>query len=634
MDKRYFYGVRLMAIEGLVKCATEDCDWIGMIHLQKIFHELFCMPNSVVMRPNDFSDRTLYFLQCTIPRSLGRVKDSTGETPAQVKRFFLEKLKFNDNSENEFSDNHYMSTLLCGLAESLSDGKGIDSYDDDIERDKFRKDAINEIERYRRIDEWISSFQNIYSITALDCLLKLGQGKVMQPVLQEFLQYTRVGNGDNLRLKAFECLVELGMLRNNFVFKYLVFSLAVDQSAYFRSKAYHILGRGLARIAMGEKKAEPNIQSMDGLVIEQEGSTDARQTELARRQTVSGAIDGLKEDLGKISPLKDVIWTAVSSPTLNLAEINNFLELCGYLYEEEDKLEISLKYPRYWQAKHVGKAVVAFSRTNKVRTKKAKSWVPRKELPAAAVPPPPPPITKIKLGIPQIKAEPSQPPTPTISLKPTKPPKIVPSAPPAPVPSKIKIEPTPAKVVPPAPKAAAAVPAQPIVPSTPAPLPIPAARAPSTITATPAATRPSRLVVLKIRRDRLGRWPTGARGPKPAALQQSNGNSVHLHGHAANSRPSTPSISLKSGKAMSPPPRPTSSGGPPAKKQKIAQPAPVKARTSMSASPAPTVPKKRKNSNASVSATAVEPPAKRVLKLKLTSSSMAKFPAGTGSSTQ
>ena len=634
MDKRYFYGVRLMAIEGLVKCATEDCDWIGMIHLQKIFHELFCMPNSVVMRPNDFSDRTLYFLQCTIPRSLGRVKDSTGETPSQVKRFFLEKLKFNDNSENEFSDNHYMATLLRGLAEALSDGKGIDSYDEDIERDKFRKDAINEIERYRRIDEWISSFQNIYSITALDCLLKLGQGKVMQPVLQEFLQYTRVGNGDNLRLKAFECLVELGMLRNNFVFKYLVFSLAVDQSAYFRSKAYHILGRGLARIAMGEKKPDPNIQAMDGLVIEQEGSTDARQTELARRQTVQGAIDGLKEDLGKISPLKDVIWTAVSSPTLNLAEINNFLELCSYLYEEEDKLEISLKYPRYWQAKHISKAVVAFSRTNKVRTKKTKPLVLRKELPAAAVPPPPPPVTKIKLGIPQIKAEPSQPPTPTISLKPTKPPKAVPSAPPAPIPPKTKIEPTSAKVVTPAPNAAAAVPAQTIVPSTPAPLPAPAPRAPSTGPATPVVTRPSRLVVLKIRRDRLGRWPTGARGPKPAALQQSNGNSLHVNGHAANSRPSTPSISLKPGKAMSPPPRPTSSGGPPAKKQKISQPAPVKARTTMPASPAPTVPKKRKNSNASVSATAVEPPAKRVLKLKLTSSSMAKFPAGTGSSMQ
>jgi len=632
MDKRYFYGVRLMAIEGLVKCATEDCDWIGMIHLQKIFHELFCMSNSVMMRPNDFSDRTLYFLQCTIPKSLGRVKDSTGETPAQVKRFFLEKLKFNDNSENEFSDNHYMATLLCGLAEALSDGKGIDSYDDDIERDKFRKDAVNEIERYRRIDEWISSFQNIYSITALDCLLKLGTGKVVQPVLQEFLQYTRVGNGDNLRLKAFECLVELGMLRNNFVFKYLVFSLAVDQSAYFRSKAYHILGRGLARIAMGEKKADPNIQAMDGLVIEQEGSTDARQTELARRQTVQGAIDGLKEDLGKISTLKDVIWTAVSSPTLNLAEINNFLELCSYLYEEEDKLEISLRYPRYWQVKHVGKAVVAFSRTNRVRTKTIKPLVLRKEslmaTPAAA---PPAPVTRIKLGISQIKAEASQPPTPTISLKPAKVPKATPSqAPPPSLPSKPKIDLAQADNHP-APPVAAAVPAQLVVSSKPTPSPAPATRAPSGVPTPPVVTRQSRLVVLKISRDRLGRWPTGAKGPKPAAPQQSNGNSVHVNGHAASSRPSMPSLSLKPGKAMSPPPRPASSSGPPAKKQKISQPAPVKARTSTSASPAPTVPKKRKNSNASSQAASVEPPAKRpVLKLKLKSSTMAMFPSGTG----
>lgn len=105
MDQRYFHGVRTMAAEGLTKCATEDCDWIGLFHLQKIFQELFCLPNSTMMRPNDFSDRAMYFLQCTIPKAIGKIKDSMGEAPVQVKRFFLDKLKFNDNSENEVSMN-------------------------------------------------------------------------------------------------------------------------------------------------------------------------------------------------------------------------------------------------------------------------------------------------------------------------------------------------------------------------------------------------------------------------------------------------------------------------------------------------------------------------------------------------
>jgi len=101
MDKRYFHGVRTMAATGLVKCATDECDCIGLYHLEKIFHELFCFTNSNMMRPNDFSERAAYFLQCVIPRAIGKIKDNAGEAPARVKRFFLDKLKFNDNSENE-----------------------------------------------------------------------------------------------------------------------------------------------------------------------------------------------------------------------------------------------------------------------------------------------------------------------------------------------------------------------------------------------------------------------------------------------------------------------------------------------------------------------------------------------------
>lgn len=101
MDRRYFHGIRTMAAAGLIKCATEECDWIGMFHLEKIFQEMFCVPNSAMMRPNDFSHRPSYFLQCAIPKALGRIKDNAGEAPASIKRFFLDKLKFNDNSENE-----------------------------------------------------------------------------------------------------------------------------------------------------------------------------------------------------------------------------------------------------------------------------------------------------------------------------------------------------------------------------------------------------------------------------------------------------------------------------------------------------------------------------------------------------
>lgn len=52
-------------------------------------------------RSNDFSDQRLYRLQCVIPRAMAGIRDSAGKAPAEVKRFFLDKLKFNDNSNNQ-----------------------------------------------------------------------------------------------------------------------------------------------------------------------------------------------------------------------------------------------------------------------------------------------------------------------------------------------------------------------------------------------------------------------------------------------------------------------------------------------------------------------------------------------------
>jgi transcription initiation factor TFIID subunit 2 len=118
MDKRYFHGVRTMAAAGLTNCATEDCDWVGLFHLQKIFHELFCLQNTTMMRPNDFSDRAMYFLQCSIPRAMGKIKDTMGEAPVQVKKFFLDKLKFNDNSENEVSMNQDVQVFVLTVCYS------------------------------------------------------------------------------------------------------------------------------------------------------------------------------------------------------------------------------------------------------------------------------------------------------------------------------------------------------------------------------------------------------------------------------------------------------------------------------------------------------------------------------------
>lgn len=101
MDRRYFHGIRTAAAKALAKHAKEEVDWIGLYHLEAAFEELFCLPNSPMTRSNDFSDRALYNLQLAIPEAMAQIRDSNGKTPMRVKRFLYDKLKFNDNSNNE-----------------------------------------------------------------------------------------------------------------------------------------------------------------------------------------------------------------------------------------------------------------------------------------------------------------------------------------------------------------------------------------------------------------------------------------------------------------------------------------------------------------------------------------------------
>lgn len=101
MDRRYFHGIRVFAAQSLVKHAKEEVGWVGLHHLERAFQELFCLPNSPMTRSNDFSDRAAYNLQLAIPEAISRVRDSDGKTPMRVKRFLYDKLKFNDNSNNE-----------------------------------------------------------------------------------------------------------------------------------------------------------------------------------------------------------------------------------------------------------------------------------------------------------------------------------------------------------------------------------------------------------------------------------------------------------------------------------------------------------------------------------------------------
>jgi transcription initiation factor TFIID subunit 2 len=411
MDRRYFHGVRTAAAEALVKHAKEEINWVGLHHLEKAFQELFCFPNSPMTRSNDFSDRAAYLIQCTLPQVIAQVKKNSGKTPIQVKRFLFDKLKFNDNSNNEFSDCYYVSILIRSLSECLtSQVRRIHDDDFDVDMDdgeerRLEQDCIAEIDRYRRMDEWTPSYQNIYSRTALDCQRTMMLKNVIDIDLMHFLNYTRPGTLDLLRVNAFSNLVELDIFQYEAVLPWFMFMLSSDPSPYVRTSLYRLFGKALAAVAIGEDKQV--AQPSGGLIIERESGTEARASDLARRQTIEGAVAALRGELQGNQVFEKHMWNAITSPRLSIPELRNLLDICATVYAPADgelvySAVVKLRYPRYWRVEYKGNGICRFVTTEKVRTHAMPATPLARQLPSevqssaasspSSAPPPRPPL--------------------------------------------------------------------------------------------------------------------------------------------------------------------------------------------------------------------------------------------------
>ncbi len=265
---------------------------------------------------------------------------------------------------------------MRGLAETLASkppfpANDFDDFEDnDGDNQSFLNACLEEIDRHRRIDEWIPSYHNIVSTTALDCKRILAKAGIIQAKPGDFLQYTPDGTSDYLRLSAFSNVMALGLAKNDAILRWFLFVLGTDPSPHVRENMLRIFGKTLGALAVGEhlEAAKEQAAQLDGLVIEQESTTEARQADLARKQTVEGALSALRTEISANSVLKKELWNAIESPTLSLRQLGELLDICSWLYEPDPKMTVVLRYPRYWGCNNLGKGKILFTRTSRVRT--------------------------------------------------------------------------------------------------------------------------------------------------------------------------------------------------------------------------------------------------------------------------
>ncbi|KAI5925037.1 hypothetical protein F4810DRAFT_708843 [Camillea tinctor] len=494
LDPRYYYGLRVMAANELPRHAVQDqVNWIGLKHLQKVFQHFFCYPGTNTPRPNNFADKRQYLIQSVIPGAIARVRGEDGRCPREARSFILEQLQANNNADNVYSDQLYICKLIEALAicqvpdekkvkkhmsMSLSFGDGEDEEMEEVgdpEPEEFRDMALEEIERYRRMDEYSPSYQNCFTVAALDALCRLMKAKVIPKDPLTFIQYLQDRTSDVVRIKACEALVDLDLLTNSAFLRFFLSLLGTDPSPYVRDRLFKALCRGLASIAIGENtdlsKQTPEKPAEDGLIVEQDNATiEAKQKAKARKEDLAAALAALKEQTTDDENLQKALWNTLNSPVLTVAERINMLELCSILIEEEQMLEVKFKYPTYWTVRRgervPGRFLVTFKRHFRVRSRK------KYAMPSSSPIRPEPPKRTITLNVNKNGSFSSSKPI----LVPSQPSPQTSTAPPKPTPSKPSIsKPLPSKPLPPKPTSSKPTPSKPpATVSTPKPTPKPA----------------------------------------------------------------------------------------------------------------------------------------------------------------
>lgn len=373
-DNRYYYGIRTMAANALTGHADPANKFRGMHHLIRVFKKSFCYPDTTTPRPNNFSNKKEYYVQKVIPMALAKIRGGNAFCPREARQLILDQLIFNNNEENPYSDQIYIAKLLEALATSLvrvsTNTPGQAAPDPEL-RD-FVDQAMEQIQRYENMDEWIGTHDNIWVVAALDAKLKLMKSGLINLDAKCFAQYTLPQNNHTVQLKAFEALIELGYLLRPSVMKLIITELSTNRSPYVRDQLFKLLTRGLAAIAFGEmdvqrdsdakplpadggSEGDKDVLMMDedddgGLIVEQSDDViKRRQDKIARQKDITTAIKALKDVLQEDEDLQRELWKALDSQTIGLVEKRNLLELCATLFPEEDEMMVTMKYPARWK---------------------------------------------------------------------------------------------------------------------------------------------------------------------------------------------------------------------------------------------------------------------------------------------
>ncbi|KAF9245714.1 hypothetical protein BU15DRAFT_85416 [Melanogaster broomeanus] len=314
----YYYRIRCEAATALVNCAIRRLEFLGLFHLFKLFLRYCYDPEDVtqdlfthtyVPKPNDFSDLAEYFVRKALVHAISQVRFENGKTPAVVRQFLIDQLRYNDNTANSYSDAFYICTLISTVAcatvstappergELLKEEVQAEHNAEDV---SLMKQAVDEITRYRSMDRLIPSPHNVVTTAALE-------------VSPSSLNARKLHASPDCRFD--------GLFMSRWyapaIMRYVLAVMANDSSRLVRRHVARCACQSLALlVSMGEMKNA--LKDSESLLIEEDGSIPPQAKE-TKKSEVDMMIKILRKDreIGKNEVLREFLMPIALAPDVD-----------------------------------------------------------------------------------------------------------------------------------------------------------------------------------------------------------------------------------------------------------------------------------------------------------------------------
>ncbi|VDN90247.1 unnamed protein product [Brugia pahangi] len=150
--------------------------WLGPPALMILFKKFFgCKSAPHIPKPNNFvatsANLQLYFLMHAIPQALARLRSSSNNALSEVHHFLIGLIKYNDNTVNRYSDDHYRASLINSLAATLVPAENRDIINmSPLSLNTEMKELLSEFTLALNMDTLKPSFGRVIGITALQAI--------------------------------------------------------------------------------------------------------------------------------------------------------------------------------------------------------------------------------------------------------------------------------------------------------------------------------------------------------------------------------------------------------------------------------------------------------------------------------